>query len=252
MAADSRYGDLLVKAGVLSSEQLQAAADSLPGSGVHLSEHLSATGILDQAAQVQAVGKVLKLTPVNLEHLAADEMALARIPGELALQHLVLPIELMPGERRELLQIAMVDPTSTAAIRALSAASRCLLRPVIAPIDQVRSAISRLYGLRAAPRGMPARPAAQPTAPSVQAEEAPVSTAETAGFSDLFTAPTAMAGRGAPVRTTATSPGAVSPGLDRLERALRAGEPAARRLFVKLVQQLSERNLIDIDRLLDD
>ncbi len=258
MAADSRYGELLVRAGALSSEQLQQGLKALPKSGVHLSEHLAQSGVLDEHAQSQAVGKILNLTLVSLEHLDADQRAVARIPGPLALEHLVVPIELMPGERGELLQIAMVDPTSTAAIRSLSAASRCLLRPVIAPISQVRTAIEKLYGLRRSEPNRRATPKPSPLvspSPVTPPKSEPTSsTADTAGFSDLFTAQTPTAGQSIPQRTPVVSRagGEHTEQLERLERALRAGEPAARRIFVRLVAQLAKQGLVDINRLLDD
>lgn len=87
-----KLGQLLVSAGVLTSDDLDRASLSMQGSGLTLEEHLLHEGVLTETSLVQGVAASLGVPYVDLSETAVDRDVASMIPESTATAHFVLPV----------------------------------------------------------------------------------------------------------------------------------------------------------------
>ncbi|MTV24297.1 type II/IV secretion system protein [Nitriliruptoraceae bacterium ZYF776] len=234
-----RLGELLVRAGVLTRDQVEEAIHRrLPRE--RLGAVLLRIGVVSEDALADALATQLRLPRIDVTYVRPAEDVVALVPGRLAERHEVLPLGLdASGD----LQLAMVDPSDLAAIDdvRLTAGVRAV-RPVVATAAALRHARQRAYRGDVAQQLL--HEAVTPDEPEEDdpelggAEEAPVvqlvanllTDAVTAGASDLHVEPDA---EGARVRV-------------RIDGLLREAARVPRSLSVRLVSRLKILASLDI------
>jgi Type II secretion system (T2SS), protein E, N-terminal domain len=149
-----RLGDLLVSAGLLSPEQLEAARENQAKEGGRLGEALLRMGLVPEEVLYRALAKQTKIPLAQLSG-PGDPDALAKLPREVVEEFVLVPVSL----DRNLLAVAMSDPLETTVAGYLRAVSGCQIVPQLASPSQVREAIGRWYGPRAAAGAGAAAPA---------------------------------------------------------------------------------------------
>ncbi len=141
-----KVGELLIKSGLLSSEQLAKALEVQRGTTKRLGEVLVELALVSELDIATALSKQLGLpfasaasgllTPKKGEGLEG------LIPEEFARQHLVLPL----SRTLNSLTVACVNPLDLITIDNLSRLSRCTLNLVITLRRDLEQGIDRFYG----------------------------------------------------------------------------------------------------------
>lgn len=143
-----RLGDLLVREGLLTAQQLQAALDHQrrhPGFR-KIGETILALKLTTEEQMLAVLSSALRIPSVDLSKVNnVDPATLGTVDVLTAERELVLPLQLETrGPRRRLL-LAMADPTNLAAIDNLQFRLGLTVEARLSTISQIRAAIQRLY-----------------------------------------------------------------------------------------------------------
>lgn len=173
--ARPRLGELLVRAGVLSREQLAAALEKQKQTGLRLGELLIREGLLSEEQLARVLQEQLGIKAVDLSRAYVDPRAVRLVPEALARRHGLVPLRVEDGH----LVVAMRDPLDYFALEDVRLVARMPVRPVIATGSAVREALGRAYGGEAVRRALPSAPAvpreaAAEVAAAADVEAAPV------------------------------------------------------------------------------
>jgi type IV pilus assembly protein PilB len=144
MAPRKRIGDLLVEAGLLTSEQLQKALSEQGQTNIRLGEFLIDRQYLTEQQLIEVLEFQLGIPHIQLYRQTIDIKVINIIPQRLAEQHQVLPIR---TEGNKLI-VAMADPLDYFAIDELRMSTGLRIEPTIAARAELQRAIKRYYGLQ--------------------------------------------------------------------------------------------------------
>jgi type IV pilus assembly protein PilB len=173
-----RLGELLVKAGVLSREQLAAALEKQKQTGLRLGELLVREGLLTEEQLARILQDQLGIKAVDLARAYIDPRAVRLVPEALARRHGLVPLRVEDGH----LVVAMRDPLDYFALEDVRLVARMPVRPVIATGSAVQEALGRAYGGEAVRRAVPGAPAAPREAAAEVAAAADVEAAPVVRF----------------------------------------------------------------------
>ncbi len=146
MSDKLRFGEILVRAGVLERTALESVAREWEAAGGDLGELLVRRGVVDETAMLQTIGKSLNLPTVGLDGVEVDPRALERIPRALCEEHVLVPLEVERSKTGEHLHVAMANPADIRAIKVVTREARLRIRPLVASAREIRAAIRRFYG----------------------------------------------------------------------------------------------------------
>jgi hypothetical protein len=138
-----RFGDILLAAGLVTAEQLEAAL-AVQGASGHrrLGEILVEQGFADETTIARVLGAQLGMRVVWLSTESIDETAAGLLEPRLARRHGVLPLALRSGR----LTLAMANPLDIIAIDDVALAAGYPVDPVIATPSDIAEAIETVYG----------------------------------------------------------------------------------------------------------
>jgi len=145
-AAESRrirLGELLLRAGVLTEEQLRSALAEQKKWGGKLGSLLVDMNFLDEDLLVKALSKQLGLPRVDFNGLVIPEQALKKLEASFAEERQVLPINLDPG--KGLLIVAMADPDNLGLVDEIAFRTGCRVKVAIAGERGLARAIREQY-----------------------------------------------------------------------------------------------------------
>lgn len=109
----SRIGDLLVRTGLVTSDQLTQALEAQKSSGGgFIGTHLVKMGFVSEDDVAQTVSKQYGVRIIQLIDYKIEETVLQLIPHNLAVKHNVLPVI----KKDSMLTVAMVDPSNIVAL----------------------------------------------------------------------------------------------------------------------------------------
>ena len=123
-----RFGDVLVREGALSEEQLKRALAQQKSSGRMLGEMLVDQGVISNAVLVRALAKTLNIKGCQLRHGLIDPALVKLIGEDEATRLKVIPMFKVRG----VLTVAMAEPQSLPTIDRLRQLTGCKIRPVLA------------------------------------------------------------------------------------------------------------------------
>ncbi len=141
-----RFGEIMVRAGLLARDELERVLAQVSSQDVDLGEVIVAKGLIDEAAMLQTLSKALNLPCVALDEVQPDPRALQLVPRELCVEHHLLPVEVERSKTGEHLHIAMANPSDVKAIKRITRHARLRIRPLIASARSIHAAIQRNYG----------------------------------------------------------------------------------------------------------
>lgn len=154
-----RLGELLVRAGLISAEQLEEALVEQRRVGQRLGSLLAESGLVSEIQVTQILSQQLSVPWVSLHHIDFSAQLLSLVPLDLVQQYCLIPIYVRRVRGLgDALYIAMDDPTNSQALGDVAERSRLHVRAMIAPPSDIRAAIRTYYGVGGDPK--PARPAA--------------------------------------------------------------------------------------------
>ncbi|MBW1808520.1 MAG: hypothetical protein JRJ19_01550 [Deltaproteobacteria bacterium] len=123
-------GELLLKAGVITEQQLRAALTEQKKWGGKLGSLLVDMNFLDEDTLVKALSKQLNLPRVDFEGLVISAEAVQNLEADFAEQHQVLPISFVAAKKQ--LVVAMADPRNLGIVDEIGFKTGCKVQVAIA------------------------------------------------------------------------------------------------------------------------
>ena len=141
--APRRMGQILVDAGLITSEQLETALALQEESPQRkLGSILVEQGYTGEDVIPQVLARQLRLRYIHLREGAFDPRAVALISGRLAAQHACIPVR----ATKDTLALAIANPLDIIAIEAVEQASGRRVQPIITRESEIAAAIAQWYG----------------------------------------------------------------------------------------------------------
>ena len=140
-AAGDRLGDLLMKEGLITKDQLEKALQEQKANGTRLGYNLVKLGFVQETEITKMLARQFRMPAVDLSRFEVDPKIVKMIPADIALKHLVLPLK----KEGRTLTVAMADPTNLGVIDDLKFVTRYDIFPVIAGEYTLRMAIEKYY-----------------------------------------------------------------------------------------------------------
>lgn len=165
-AAPPKLGEVLVAAGVVSQEQVEAALSiqdedlEVGGKKRRLGQILVAQGFITEEQVARALSGQLRLGYVDLRTLEIAYEDSRLVSQALAERHNVIPIGISVDDQ---LLLAMVDPTDVVARDDIRAASGKRVKALVACETHIKWAINKLYRFMGDMPETPQQPGKRPT-----------------------------------------------------------------------------------------
>jgi len=140
-AGPDRLGDILIKEGLITREQLQQALAEQRASKHRLGYVLVKLGLVQELEITKLLARQYRMPAVDLSRFEVDPKLIRLMPADLATKHVVLPLK----REGRTLTIAMADPTDHGLLEDLKFITRYDLFPVIAGEFTLRMLIERHY-----------------------------------------------------------------------------------------------------------
>ena len=140
-AGSERIGDLLVKEGMITKEQLEKALSEQKSSGTRVGYNLVKLGFIPELELTKVLARQYKMPAVDLSKFEVDPRIVKLVPADLAVKHLVLPLK----RDGRTLTVAMADPTNMGVVDDLKFITRYDIFPVIAGEFTLKNAIEKHY-----------------------------------------------------------------------------------------------------------
>jgi len=137
----ARLGEMLVKAKLITEEQLKQALEEQSKTGGRLGYNLSKLNILDESEVVSFLSKQYGVPSINLTEFEVDENILKLIPAKTAKKYQLIPISRTGGT----LTLAMADPTNVFALDDIKFMTGYNVEPVVASETAIEDAIMKAY-----------------------------------------------------------------------------------------------------------
>ncbi len=139
-------GELLVKKGVITSQQLQEALEEQKKTGQPLGAVLISMGIVsEEQAILPSLAEKFNISFVSLKSTVVSQEALARLPAKAVNHYKVFPVKYENG----ILTVAMGNPWEIAVLDDLAMVGHAQIQPVLAGERDIIEAIREHYGLGA-------------------------------------------------------------------------------------------------------
>src|SRR5215471_6117524 len=137
-----KLGDLLLKAKLISQDQLEAALKSQREEGGKLGEALVRVGAVTENDITETLSQQFGVPSIDLANFEIDPAVIKVVPGDVARKYGVLPV----NKTGATLTIAMGDPTNVFAMDDIKFMTGYNVEPVVASEVALRNAIDRNYG----------------------------------------------------------------------------------------------------------
>ncbi|TYP53290.1 GspE/PulE family protein [Thermosediminibacter litoriperuensis] len=141
MEGKRRLGDLLVKAGMITPEQLEKALNEQKRSGERLGKILVRLGYVSEKDILEVLEFQLGIPKVVVEDYQLEPEVVQLIPERLARRYMAVPVR-RDGNR---LLVAMADPLNLTALDDLRLAAGLEIIPAIASEREIEAALSRFW-----------------------------------------------------------------------------------------------------------
>ena len=141
VATPERIGDLLVREGLISKEQLDKALAEQKQNGTRVGYNLVKLGFIPETELTKMLARQFRMPAVDLSRFEVDPRIAKLIPADLAVKHLVLPLK----RDGRTLTVAMADPTNLGVLEDLKFITRYDIFPVIGGEFTLKTAIEKLY-----------------------------------------------------------------------------------------------------------
>ena len=136
-------GLILLKAGLISTEQLEKALSHQRSAwNRHLGSILVELGFVEEEAVARAIAAQTRVEFVHLSETPPLMDAVRMVSRKLAEHHTVIPLRTHLNE----LQVAMANPLDLVALEDLKLATGRPIQPLVATANDIETAIKRYYG----------------------------------------------------------------------------------------------------------
>ncbi len=141
-----RLGEIMLKLGLISQDQLQIALTEQEKSNIPIGRHLVRLGFVTESIVRDLVAESLGHESVDLTKMIADTDAIKLIPEDFARRYHMLPIAY--DIQKHTLVIAMSDTFNVVALDQLRAAlgGKIIVKPLLAAESELEECIDQFYG----------------------------------------------------------------------------------------------------------
>ena len=140
-ATSDKLGEILVREGLITPEQLKRALQEQKSSGMRLGYTLVKLGLIEETEVTKMLARQYRMPAVDLSRFEVDQKILKLLTPDIAIKHTVLPLK----REGRTLTIAIADPNNVSAIEDIKFITRCDVFPVVAGEYTLRNAIDRYY-----------------------------------------------------------------------------------------------------------
>jgi type IV pilus assembly protein PilB len=137
-----RLGELLVKANLLSQDQLREALERQKETGAKLGETIINLGLVSEEDITECLSQQFGVPSISLQHFEIDESVIKLVPSEVARKYNIIPV----NKTGATLTIAMADPTNVFAMDDIKFMTGYNVEPVVASEVGIKQAIDQYYG----------------------------------------------------------------------------------------------------------
>jgi type IV pilus assembly protein PilB len=132
---------MLVKANLITPEQLDAALKEQKVSGGRLGSILARLGYINEDAIAAFLSRQYGVPAVDLASVKIDPAVIRLVPADVANKHLLIPL----SRNGSTLTVAMANPSDIFAIDDIRFMTGYDVTPVVAPETAIRNALNRYY-----------------------------------------------------------------------------------------------------------
>jgi type IV pilus assembly protein PilB len=136
-----QLGQMLLKANLITSEQLDRALAHQKTSGGRIGSNLAKLGYISEEEVASFLSRQFGVPPADLSNIKIDPAVIKLIPAELADKHLLIPL----SRAGSVLTIAMANPSDIFAIDDVRFMTGYNVKPMVAPESSIRNALNRYY-----------------------------------------------------------------------------------------------------------
>ncbi|HEX7089341.1 MAG TPA: type IV-A pilus assembly ATPase PilB [Longimicrobiales bacterium] len=140
-ATVDRLGELLVRNGLITQEQLARALADARANGTRIGHSLIKLGFVSEDDVVRVLARQYRVPAVDLSNIVIDPRIIRLVPSEIALKHTILPLRRVGRT----LTVAMANPTDAGALDDLKFVTRHDIEPVVAGEFTLRKQIEKYY-----------------------------------------------------------------------------------------------------------
>jgi len=137
----ARISGILLKHRFIGPEVLETAEVEASAKGIRLEKYLTEKSLVKSEEMALALSEYLKMPPITLAHFSPNPQLLELIPKETMSKRLVIPI----SQIGKSLTVALGDPFDLMAIDELSIMTGLEITPLVAPENEISTALSRLF-----------------------------------------------------------------------------------------------------------
>jgi type IV pilus assembly protein PilB len=142
VAQEIRLGDLFVKEGLITEQQLQEGLAEAKTSGTRIGYALVHLGFVAEEELTRMLAKQYRVPAVDLEKITVDPKILKLVPANVSQKHFVLPLRRVG----RMLTVAMTNPTDFSAIDDLKFITKLEIEPVIVGEYTLKKHLEKYYG----------------------------------------------------------------------------------------------------------
>ncbi|MEO6096130.1 MAG: type IV-A pilus assembly ATPase PilB [Fibrobacteria bacterium] len=137
-----KLGEILLRDGVVSPDQLQSALRGQVENGKSLGENLVLSGAIASVDDiVWQLAAQINTQVVNLSEMELPSAIVSLIPEEMAIKYGVIPVQ----KEERIIHVVIGDPKNVFVVDAIKFLTGCNVRVWMAPESQVKKAIDKYY-----------------------------------------------------------------------------------------------------------
>jgi type IV pilus assembly protein PilB len=138
----NRLGDVLVRAGKISAQQLQEGLAYQKEKGGRIGSALVKLNLLSEKELVEFLSQHFGVPAIDLARVEIDESVIKVVPAEVARKYMILPVAKVGAK----ITLAMIDPTNVFAMDDVKFMTGYNVDPVVASETALRVGIDKYYG----------------------------------------------------------------------------------------------------------
>ncbi|HEY2986081.1 MAG TPA: type IV-A pilus assembly ATPase PilB [Candidatus Binatia bacterium] len=139
---EPRLGELLVRGGVVTREQLKQALEKEQDNGSNVIQELVRLGFTTEDNLTQFLATQFGIEKVPLDNAEITASVFDLVPTDLIQKHQIIPLKLLGST----LTVATADPTNLIAINEIQFITGYGVRPVLSSPSEIRKILERRYG----------------------------------------------------------------------------------------------------------
>ena len=136
-----QLGQMLLKANLITSEQLERTLAHQKTSGGRIGSNLAKLGYISEEEVASFLSRQFGVPPADLSNIKIDPAVIKLVPAELADKHLLIPL----SRAGSVLTIAMANPSDIFAIDDVRFMTGYNVKPMVAPESSIRNVLNRYY-----------------------------------------------------------------------------------------------------------